>query len=149
MLIFFKGKCQFWHIIPKFCQEIILYGTALWLINHRNFQSLGTKLWLKNKKSKQNASLYLTSRFFCSSKMLNNRQFYWMGIIVWVLTIWSSRKIDLLPYRLACFSWVKNNDSINQKLFSYLPVAYLVHLDGMEIYLGMPQHTGGKINFGK
>lgn len=103
----------------------------------------------KKKKSKQNASLYLTSLFFCSSKMLNNRQFYWMGIIVWVLTIWSSRKIDLLPYRLECFSWVKNNDSINQKLFSYLPVAYLVHLDGMEIYLGMSQHTGGKINFGK
>lgn len=29
-------------------------------------------------------------------------------------------------------------------MFSYLPVAYLVQLEGMEIYLGKSQRTEGK-----
>lgn len=72
-----------------------------------------------------------------------------MGNIVWVWIIWSNKRIDLFPYRLEYFSLVKNNDSINQEMLSYLPVPYLVHLEGMEIYPGMSQHTGGKISFGK
>lgn len=114
------------------------------------------KVPIKKKKKQQNPKCFsvsdLSILLFYSSNMLNNRdnrQFLLMGNIVWVLIIWSNRRIDLFPCKLEYFSPVKNNDSINQKMFSYLPVPHLVHLEGKEIYLGISQHTEGKISFGK